>query len=61
MKFRMRLSRNWVSITDHMCVTGRSLVLATPIGYHYACQILIYGLIMLKFGIPSLSNQQWVW
>ena len=65
-KFGMRLPRNWVSITDHVCVTGCSLVQATFIG-HYACQILIYGLIMLKFGIPSPSNRvsiinyMWVW
>ena len=68
LKFGMRLPRNWVSITDYVCVSlGVDLVLATSIGHHYACQILIYGLIMQKFGIPSPSNwvsiinYMWVW
>ena len=40
-----------------MCVNGCGLVIATPIGHHYACQKLIYGPIRLKFGIWSPSDR----
>ena len=58
----MRFPSNWVNITNHMCVcvcvNMCGLVIATPIGHHYACQTLIYGPIRLKFGIWNPIN--WV-
>ena len=54
-------------VNPYRCVSGCGRIIATPIGHHYACQKLIYGLIRLKVGIWSPSNRvsiinyMWVW
>ena len=66
LKFGMWFPRNQVSIIKHV-----GLVMATPIGCHFGIQILIYGSIILRLDIWTLSNHasiinhilgwKWVW
>ena len=58
---------NYMCVCVCVCINGCGLVIATPIGQHYAYQKLIYGPIRLIFGIwipsswVSINNCMWVW